>query len=80
MSCLDCIGSNQLIIVGAILAIGISDNLSADDLNILGNFIVSVGSLMLTKAAQLATQQTKQDMKEQLRILEEQISRLKKQI
>ena len=56
MSCLSSLGPNQLIIVDALISLAISDDLSADDLNILGNFIVAAGSLILTKAAQLATQ------------------------
>jgi hypothetical protein len=78
MSCLDSIGSNQLIILGAVFALAISDDLSADDLNILGNFIVAVGSLILTKAAQVETQDAKQDIKEQICDLENRIQKLKK--
>lgn len=38
-----------------LLALGISDNLSADELN----FVVAVGSLLLTKTAQMQILQTK---------------------
>ena len=39
----------------------ISDNLSSDQLNTLGNFIVAVGSLMLTKAAEIQALESQQD-------------------
>jgi hypothetical protein len=56
LSCLTNMPPNQLILFNAILSIAISEDLSADDLNTLGNFIVALGSLLLTKAAQLAAE------------------------
>lgn len=42
----------QLIIIGTLLTFIISDDRDSDDLNAFGNLIVSVGSLVLTVAAQ----------------------------
>ncbi len=42
----------QLVIIGTVLTFVISDDRDADELNVLGNLIVSVGSLILTVAAQ----------------------------
>lgn len=55
----------------------VSDDLSADDLNILGNFIVAIGGLILTKAAQLSADEAQNDTKQQILDLEEQLNRLK---
>ncbi|HHX59903.1 MAG TPA: hypothetical protein GX707_04055 [Epulopiscium sp.] len=53
MGCYEQCMGNQLIILSTLLSLVISDNLSSDQLNTLGNFIVAVGSLMLTKAAEI---------------------------
>jgi hypothetical protein len=80
MSCLSSIGPNQLIIIDALISLAISDDFSADDLNILGNFIAAAGALILTKAAQLSAQNSKNNAKQQLQDLEEQIDRIKRSL
>lgn len=52
MDTLDCLEPCDLVILSTLLTFLISEDLSADDLNIIGNFIVSVGGLVLTWAAQ----------------------------
>jgi len=42
----------EMVVLCAVLAVSLSDGLSAADLNVLGNFIVAVGGLILTWAAQ----------------------------
>ena len=51
MSCLISMNSFELIVITALIAIFLSDNQSSNELNVLGNLIVSIGSLMLTIAA-----------------------------
>ncbi len=77
MACFTTLGPNELILVNALVSLVISDDLSADELNVLGNFIVAVGSLILTKAAELSAQQS-HDNKRQLQELEELIRRIRK--
>ena len=43
----------DLIVLANALAISLSEGKNADELNVLGNLIVAVGSLMLTSAAQM---------------------------
>ncbi len=54
---------NDVMILANVLAISLSEGKNADELNVLGNLIVAVGSLMLTSAAQMqiitAKEQTK---------------------
>jgi hypothetical protein len=77
MSCLSSFGANQLIIISSLVSILISDNLSADDLNILASFITSVGDQLALKAAKLSIQDTQNNTKQQILLLEEQIKKLK---
>ena len=63
MPCNSSFGSNQLIILSALLSILISDDLSADELNILSTVISSIGDLIATKAAQLQYQESKNKSK-----------------
>jgi len=53
MGCYEQFRGNQLIILSALISLSVSGNLSSDQLNTLGNFIVATGSLLLTKAAQI---------------------------
>ena len=80
MGCFTKIGPNQLIILNALLAIFVSDDLGADDLDILGNFLAALSSQLLTKAAQLEVQKKQQDAKEQLQDLQRQMDKIKKNL
>ncbi|ATW23816.1 hypothetical protein [Candidatus Formimonas warabiya] len=72
--------SNQLIILSALVALILSEDLSADDLNIIGNFLVGVGSLMLTKAAQLAVQESSNNNSPESDSLEKQVKNMQIQL
>lgn len=61
MGCYEQFRGDQLIILSALLALVISNDLSSDQLNTLGNYIVAVGSLMLTKAAEMQALESQQD-------------------
>lgn len=54
---------NDLLILANVIAIALSEGRDADELNVLGNFIVSIGSLMLTAAAQMELLSSKQEAK-----------------
>ena len=49
---LKCFDPGELIIIATLLTFLISEDMDAGDLNVLGNFIVAVGGLILTWAAQ----------------------------
>lgn len=53
----------ELSILATTIALELSQQKSADDLNVLGNFIVALGSLILTMAAQQQNFQQQQDNK-----------------
>ena len=77
MSCLSSLGSDQLIIISSLVSILISDNLSADDLDLLASFITTVGDLLALKAARLSVEETQKSTKQQIQALEEQVKKLK---
>ena len=52
MICIDDLCPQDLLILANTIALSFSKDKTADELNVLGNFIVGVGSLMLTFAAQ----------------------------
>lgn len=83
MSCLGSISPFQLVIIGTLLTFLISDNRDAGDLNVIGNLVVSIGSLVLTVAAQkelIKTQQEtkdcKEDIKRQIKCLQEKYDKM----
>ncbi|MBU3219022.1 MULTISPECIES: hypothetical protein [Clostridium] len=49
---LNCLSPDDLIILSAAISVELSKGKTADELNVLGNLIVAVGSLLLTSAAQ----------------------------
>lgn len=60
---LDNLCPKDLMILANALAISLSEGKSADELNVLGNLIVAVGSLMLTGAAQMQNIVSKEEAK-----------------
>lgn len=85
MSCLISMSSFQLIIVAALISILLSDDQSSDELNVLGNLIVSIGSLVLTIAAQKQAKESKNsddnticDIEKKLEDLQQQIQKIKR--
>lgn len=49
---LNCLSPDDFIILSAAISVELSKGKTADELNVLGNLIVAVGSLLLTSAAQ----------------------------
>ena len=66
----------QISIFANLLAIYISKGKSSDQLNVIGNFIVGVGGLLLTMAAQRQTCEARQDKFMQIQELKKQIKEL----
>jgi hypothetical protein len=59
MSCLTSIPPCQLPIIAAAITDAIVPGFTADELNVLGNLVVTIGSALLTVAAQQAAQESK---------------------
>ncbi len=77
LSTLACTKSaEQLAFWANLLAVAISRGKSADQLNVIGNFIVGVGGLILTIAAQLTVCESKEDKLKQIGDLKKQIKKL----
>ena len=88
MDSLDSVCPSELVIIGALATFLISDDTDAGELNVLGNLIVSIGSLVLTWAAQKEllkssqkadnseTDATLEDIKKQLKCLQEKYEKL----
>lgn len=76
-SCLFSLPPKQFSLLGSLFGIILIDDLSVDEQNALGNFIVSVGQAILTAAAQAQLLESKNSQDDQ--ILQE-IDDLKKQI
>ncbi|MGI6647611.1 MAG: hypothetical protein ACOX5W_00705 [Bacillota bacterium] len=61
MLSLTCLSPEKLAILSLIIALLISKGEDADDLNVIGNFIVAIGGIMLTIAAQEQNLQAKKE-------------------
>lgn len=61
----------ELVILATVLTFAVSDDLDPGVLNVLGNFIVSLGSLVLTWAAQKELQKTSKESDDSSTALEE---------
>ena len=75
----------ELVILATVFTFFLSDNLDAGELDVLGNFIVAVGGLVLTWAAQLEQQKKSSEesncsdlneLKNQIQCLQEKCERL----
>lgn len=69
---------NVLIILSAVISLVFTDNIDADELESIGNFLTAVADLILLKAGQLAHQEDNENMKKQIADLEDQLCKLKK--
>jgi len=77
LSNLSCVNSaEQLSILANVLAIAISKDKSTDQLNVMGNFIVAVGGLILAMAAQRQICESKNDKLKQIQDLKKQLKEL----
>lgn len=52
MQSLNSLSPNELSILASAIAIGLAEDRNTDEINVLGNLIVAVGSILLTIAAQ----------------------------
>lgn len=71
------INSNSFVIIAVLVTLSIADNSSGDDNNVLGNLFTALGSLFLTKAAQIESNQNQEALKQQINDMEKQIKELK---
>ncbi len=77
LSSLGCLRSaEQLSFLANLLAIAISKGKDADQLNVIGNFVVGVGGLILFIAAQIQACESKQDKLKQIKDLKRQLLEL----
>lgn len=77
LSYLSCVTSaERLSILANLLAIAISKGKNTDQLNVIGNFIVGVGGLILTIAAQIQACESKQDKIKQINDMKKQLKEL----
>jgi len=63
MICIDDLCPQDLIVLANTIALAFTKDKTADEINLLGNFIVGIGSLMLTFAAQQQYLSSKQEAK-----------------
>lgn len=83
MSALKSLSPCELIVLATVIAFAVCEGQNADDLNVLGNFIVGLGGLILTWAAQQQYLETAcsqstdtmslDDMKKQIKSLQEKL-------
>lgn len=78
--CFNEIDPDVLTILAAILATGVSQNRNADELNVIGNFIVAVGGLILTEAAQISNQKAKKDTAAKIKAIHQQMEQLQQSL
>lgn len=71
---------DTLVLLGALLSIIMSQNLSNNEINVLGNFFTQIGASLLTKAAQQQSLQSNEDIKNQISDMEQQLEKLKRQL
>lgn len=72
-----CINSNSFIIIAVLITLAVADGSSEDDNNVLGNLFTALGSLFLTKAAQIESNQNQEALKQQINDMEKQLKELK---
>lgn len=80
MSSSSFINSNLFIIIAVLVTISIGDELSEDDNNVLGNLFMTLGSLLLTKAAQIASKENQDEIRRQIADMENQLQTLKSKL
>lgn len=71
---------DTLVLITSLLSIILSQDLSNDQLNVLGNVFTQIGSSLLTKAAQQQNLQSKEELKSQIADMEKQLDDLKRQL
>lgn len=74
------INPDALVLLCSLLSIIVSQNLSNDEINVLGNFLAQAGASLLTKAAQQQSLQSKEELINQIADIEKQLENLKQQL
>ncbi|AZV58629.1 hypothetical protein [Clostridium sp. AWRP] len=77
MSCLNTISPTQFAVLSTFIAIVITKDKSADEINVLGNVIASTGATVLSIAAQMQYLESIQSKKDQIHDLKKQLNDLK---
>ena len=81
---IDKIEAAQLAILSALIGIELSEDKTLNEINVIGNFLIDIGSIMVTIAAQRQNQQDaeeeKPNVQDQIQQLQQQIEELKKRI
>lgn len=76
MSFFSCLSPVGLVIITSIITLVIADDLDTDDLNIIGNLIVTIGSFLLTIAALEQSQNSRKEKSDSIQDINEQIQQL----
>lgn len=71
---------NELSLIMTLIAIVLSDDMGADELNAIGNLIITIGTVMVTISAIKAIQELKQDEKQQKDEMQKKFEHVQKQI
>ncbi|NLP47226.1 MAG: hypothetical protein GX347_09330 [Epulopiscium sp.] len=74
------ISLDLLIFIDFLLSILLSQDLNIDEINVLGNFLTQIGANLLAKAAQQQNLQSKEELKNQIADMEQQLEKLKKDL
>ncbi len=74
------INPDTLVLISSLISVLISQNLSNDEINVLGNVLTQIGASLLTKAAQQQSLQSKEELKNQISDMEKQLENLKRQL
>ena len=74
------INPDILVLISSLISVLISQNLSTDEINLLGNVLTQIGASLLTKAAQQQSLQSKEELKDKISDMEKQLENLKRQL
>ena len=74
------INPDILVLISSLISVLISQNLSTDEINVLGNVLTQIGASLLTKAAQQQSLQSKEELKDKISDMEKQLENLKRQL
>lgn len=80
MSKLQNVSPDNLVALALLLALSLAEEFDADELNVLGNWLVDIGGIMMTIAAQrqLLEAKNQPDVQQQIKELQEQVNALQK--
>lgn len=80
MSNLKSIEPNQLVMMGTLVGLAISEDLDIDEMNIMASFLSIISGVLTTKATQLGVQEEIQDSMQQIEDMQSQIDKLRKKL